>query len=344
MNVRSILNEQDILSALSNNEKYLFEEIPELKIMKKFDQKHPHHHLDLWEHTKLALSISPNDEIIRMALLLHDIGKPYVYKEIDGIRHYQNHAKVSSDISYQILKKLNFNEDEIKLITFLILFHDTKITEENIKENYNLYYLLYKVQYCDALAHNPNYLEKRIKYLEDLKKIFETYSDNIQMDNLTMIAATGLNNELGKNNSLIWHLKGDLQFFKQQTMGKKIIMGYNTFVSLPQPLKGREHLVLTHKQIDLGSDIKVYHSKQELLKSLKDLKEQLFVIGGASIYKEFMPNATKLLLTEIEQEDIEADAYFPTFNKEKWKREVLAKKEDNGIKYSHVLYKRKVNL
>ena len=135
MNVRSILNELDILSALSNNEKYLFEEIPELKIMKKFDQKHPHHHLDLWEHTKLALSISPNDEIIRMALLLHDIGKPHVYKEIDGIRHYQNHAKVSSDISYQILKRLNFNEDEIKLITFLILFHDTKITEENIKEN-----------------------------------------------------------------------------------------------------------------------------------------------------------------------------------------------------------------
>ena len=60
MNVRSILNELDILSALSNNEKHLFEEIPELKIMKNFDQKHPHHHLDLWEHTKLALSISSN--------------------------------------------------------------------------------------------------------------------------------------------------------------------------------------------------------------------------------------------------------------------------------------------
>ena len=57
-----------------------------------------------------------------------------------------------------------------------------------------------------------------------------------------------------------------------------------------------------------------------------------------------MPNATKLLLTEIEQEDIEADAYFPTFNKEQWERETLERKEDKGIKYSHVLYKRKVNL
>ena len=73
------------------------------------------------------------------------------------------------------------------------------------------------------------------------------------MKKITMIAAIGKNNELGKNNNLIWPIKEDLQFFKQQTMGKPVAMGMRTLESLPKLLPGRKHIVLTTKNPDLAS-------------------------------------------------------------------------------------------
>ena len=161
------------------------------------------------------------------------------------------------------------------------------------------------------------------------------------MKNVNMIAAIGKNNELGKDNNLIWHLPGDLKFFKNITMGKDIIMGSNTFYSLPKLLPGRRHIVLTSKNID-NDKITVVHSKQDLIEYLYQVKKEVMIIGGASIYKQLLEYADNLYLTEINTTCNNADAYFPKINYEEWESELLGTNIDNGISYKHMLYKRKV--
>ena len=161
------------------------------------------------------------------------------------------------------------------------------------------------------------------------------------MKNITMIAAIGKNLELGKNNELIWHLKEDLKFFRDQTMGKPIVMGRKTLESLPKLLPGRKHLVLTRKNIDGKDEIQVFHTKEELLEFISHYPDEVMIIGGASVYKEMLPDAEKLVLTEIDAEDKEADAYFPEFQKEEWNSEVLSEHQDGDLHYKHVVYTKK---
>ena len=155
----------------------------------------------------------------------------------------------------------------------------------------------------------------------------------------SIIAAIGKNNELGKDNALIWHLPGDLKFFKETTTGKTIIMGRRTFESLPRMLPNRHHIVISSSN-NFPEEVSVYNTIDDLLKDYKDSNEELFVIGGASIYKAFLDLSNKLYLTEIDAEDKNADAYFPTFDKSLYDMEVLKENEDEGIKYRHVLYKK----
>jgi len=163
------------------------------------------------------------------------------------------------------------------------------------------------------------------------------------MKNVTMIAAIGKNNELGKNNDLIWKFKEDMQFFKEQTMGKPMAMGYKTFYSLRggKPLPGRKHIVLTSRNLEENPQITVVRSLEELINYIEEYKEEVMIIGGASIYKAMLEYADKLVLTEIDAEDKEADAFFPEFNKEEWNNELLSEHEENNIKYKHLIYKRK---
>lgn len=160
------------------------------------------------------------------------------------------------------------------------------------------------------------------------------------MNNVSMIAAIGENNELGKDNKLIWHLPNDLKFFKETTMGKDIIMGSNTFYSLPKLLPGRRHIVLTSKNIE-NNQILILHTKEELIEFLKQIKKEVMIIGGASVYTQLLEYADKLYLTEIESSKYDANAYFPKINYQEWEKEILGTNEDNGISYKHVLYKRK---
>jgi tRNA nucleotidyltransferase (CCA-adding enzyme) len=146
--------------------------IPELEIMVGYDQKHPHHHLDLWDHTLYALSLSNKDFDVRLALTLHDIGKPYVAIEQDGVRHFPNHGEVSAKISNLILRRLGFNSDYTRRICYLIENHDNRITEDMLDNA--LIDKLYEIQRCDALAHHPDKLEKRINYLEETKKLIKS--------------------------------------------------------------------------------------------------------------------------------------------------------------------------
>lgn len=160
------------------------------------------------------------------------------------------------------------------------------------------------------------------------------------MKNVSMIAAIGKNNELGSNNSLIWNLPNDLKFFRNVTIDKEIIMGSNTFYSLPKLLPGRKHIVLTRRNI-CNDNIMVINSRQELIDYLKQVKQEVMIIGGESIYRQMLEYADKLYLTEIDESYSKADAYFPKINYEEWNSELLGSNCDNGINYKHMLYKRK---
>lgn len=160
------------------------------------------------------------------------------------------------------------------------------------------------------------------------------------MGNITLIAAIGKNRELGKNNDLIWSIPEDLKFFRDNTIGKNIVMGINTLNSLPKLLPNRKHIVLTHRDIKLDDSIVVVHSIDELLNYIESLDEEVMIIGGARVYSQMIEYANKMLLTEIDEEAI-ADVYFPEFLVDDWDREELSNNQYNGIKYNHVLYRRK---
>ena len=157
--------------------------------------------------------------------------------------------------------------------------------------------------------------------------------------NLSIIAAIGQNNELGKDNDLVWRFKGDMKFFKNTTLNHKVVMGRKTFESLPGLLPNRDHVVLTRNNLIIPK-VEVYKNVKDFLEAYKDYPEEIFNIGGASIYKELIDYADKLYLTEIEDTK-DADVYFPYFNKKEFGREVLGENEEDNIKYSHVLYKRR---
>ena len=168
MDLQSILLSDNIVESINKNMDYLLTIIPEIKNMIGFKHNHPHHHLDVWNHTLLALSLSEKDFDIRLCLLLHDIGKPFSYQD-EEIRHFRNHAKVSSEMSRIILNRLGYDEEYINYICYLIENHDTKIDNKQIKNNYEVCLKLYKIQKCDALAHHPDKLEKRKQYLNEIE-------------------------------------------------------------------------------------------------------------------------------------------------------------------------------
>lgn len=156
----------------------------------------------------------------------------------------------------------------------------------------------------------------------------------------SIIAAIGKNRELGKNNNLIWHLPNDLKFFKEVTSNHTIIMGRKTFDSLPRMLPNRKHIVLTSSE-NLPNEVEVYKELKQLLEQYKDSTEEIFIIGGASIYSQFLEHSDKLYLTEIDEEEKSADVFFPEFNKSNYTSELIRENEDNGIKYKHMVYRRK---
>lgn len=160
------------------------------------------------------------------------------------------------------------------------------------------------------------------------------------MKNITMIAAVGQNRELGKDNQLLWHLPEDLKFFKEQTMGKPIVMGKKTLDSLPRLLPGRLHLVLTHQELEPNDQIKVFHDMSSLVDFIATLDQEVMVIGGAQVYKEMLDLSDKMLLTEVEDSK-EADVYFPEFDKTKWHCQELCSHQDGPIRYKHLSYTRK---
>ncbi len=145
---------------------------------------------------------------------------------------------------------------------------------------------------------------------------------------ITMIAAAGENNELGKDNDLVWHLPDDFKRFKQLTTGHYIIMGRKTFESFPKPLPNRTHVVITRNEGYKRDGAVVVHSiDAALLKASSDT--QPFIIGGGEIYKMGISIADKIELTRVHG-TFDADTYFPELDKDKWEliTEVQHEKDD----------------
>lgn len=174
--LESILKSENLIDAVNSNLIALTQVMPEISSMFGFEHKHPHHNLNVWEHTLFAMSLAPNNYDIRLALLLHDIGKPHCYHTDRGIRHFKGHPEMSAKITQNLLGRLGFSEDYIKTMCNAIKCHDTALYAEDILANPNLANLVFEIQKCDALAHNPKYNQKRLQYLEYTIELFKSLS------------------------------------------------------------------------------------------------------------------------------------------------------------------------
>ena len=142
---------------------------------------------------------------------------------------------------------------------------------------------------------------------------------------ITIIAAAGQNNELGKENDLIWHLPDDFKRFKALTTGHFIIMGRKTFESFPKPLPNRTHIIITRDTSYLAKvtsdneqNIIVVHSlDQALIKAAS--QETIFIIGGGEIYSLSMEIADRIELTRVHQ-TFDADTFFPEIDTSRWQK------------------------
>jgi dihydrofolate reductase len=160
---------------------------------------------------------------------------------------------------------------------------------------------------------------------------------------ISIIVAVSDDWGIGKDNELLWHIPEDLKRFKRLTIGKCIIMGKKTWESLPRkPLQGRKNIVLTdipHECIDCS--ITAYSIKDALNKCDKD--EEVFVIGGGSVYRQFMPFTDRLYITHVHSK-APADVWFPKIDRRIWKvveREECVSEDDRRIPYSYVIYERR---
>ena len=143
-----------------------------------------------------------------------------------------------------------------------------------------------------------------------------------------LIVAKGQNNEIGKDNDLIWHLPADMRFFTQSTKGNIVIMGRRNWDSIPlkyRPLSGRVNAVVTHNRKFSHADCDTFHSVEDAINHYKENSDKaIFIIGGAQIYNYCLKNnlVDEMLITYIHQ-DFEADAFFPEFEENEWQKEMI---------------------
>ena len=159
---------------------------------------------------------------------------------------------------------------------------------------------------------------------------------------INIIVAVAENNVIGNNNSLIWHISEDLKRFKKLTLGKPIIMGRKTYESLPfKPLPKRKNIIISRNSELNFEGAELVNSPQKALDLCHDFDE-VFICGGAEIYKHFMNIANKMYITKVKKE-FNGDTFFPEIDTEKWK--IVSKSETfidekSKIQYNFIDYER----
>ncbi len=158
---------------------------------------------------------------------------------------------------------------------------------------------------------------------------------------LSIIVAVDNKWGIGKDNKLLAHLPNDLRWFKQNTLGHTVIMGRKTYQSIGKALPGRKNIVLSRSLNNLPDAI-VCHSLDEVLKTISE-KDENFIIGGAQIYRLFLPLTEKLYITHINA-DLNADVFFPEIDLNQWekvKKIFNPADEKNPYDHTFAIYKRK---
>ncbi len=161
---------------------------------------------------------------------------------------------------------------------------------------------------------------------------------------ISLIAAVGENLEIGKDNHLIWQLSKDMKYFKEKTLNHKVIMGYNTYLSIGSSLPKRENIVLVNDLSKINDPlIKAYDNIEEMIKREINSNEECFIIGGASMYNYFYPLADRMYLTLIKASAEDADTYFPDYREDDWQKSIINSDIENGISFEFALFERKNN-
>ncbi len=165
---------------------------------------------------------------------------------------------------------------------------------------------------------------------------------------MNMIAAVDSKNGIGKNGGLLCHIPSDLKYFKEKTLGKTVIMGRKTLLSLPRsaPLAGRRNIILTKtldkiEETSKNATAEICADENMLEKLLtEDEKHDAFVIGGAAIYTLLLEKADKLYITHI-LSDLDADVFFPEISEKEWKETERSETlTENGISFYFSVYER----
>lgn len=162
---------------------------------------------------------------------------------------------------------------------------------------------------------------------------------------ISIIVAVSDDWGIGRNNDLLWNIPEDLKRFKRLTTGKTVVMGKKTWESLPKkPLPGRKNVVITDVPGEkIENAITVYSIQDAIEKS--DREEEIFIIGGGSIYRQFMPVADRLYITHVHMKS-PADVFFPEIDKNIWIENEKEKfpASDATPAYTYVVYEKKSKL
>lgn len=163
---------------------------------------------------------------------------------------------------------------------------------------------------------------------------------------ISLIVAVSENNVIGKNNSLPWHLPADVKYFRDTTMGHCVIMGRKNYDSIPlkyRPLDGRTNIVVTRQKDFKADKCIVVNSVEDALNEAKKKNEtEVFIIGGADIYRQTIDTADKIHYTKIHH-TFDGDAFFPKIDESKWKltgKKDIASDEKNKFPFSLCVYER----
>jgi dihydrofolate reductase len=158
---------------------------------------------------------------------------------------------------------------------------------------------------------------------------------------LSLIAIVARNGAIGRSNALLWRLPEDLKHFKQTTLGSPVVMGRKTWDSIGRPLPGRRNIVVTRDPQWQAPGAERAASLDAAL-ALAQNEPKLFVIGGAQIYAQALPLADELVLTEIDADALDADTFFPAWDREGFTRHPGEEhRSDQGLAYRFVTYRRK---
>ncbi len=147
---------------------------------------------------------------------------------------------------------------------------------------------------------------------------------------LSLIVAMSANRVIGRDNKMPWHLSADLKRFRAITMNSPILMGRKTFESIGKPLDGRTNLILSKNENYQPEGCFVFNSLENALNAAGNFDEELFIIGGATLYEMALPLAERLYLTDI-QAEFQGDTFFPDIDFNEW-NEIACEQIDNDEK------------